>query len=231
MTRTAHTQKVHPHLWTTTDAPVKDFMGLRRDQIRESDAPGSASSGSVQDPYGTQAAKQQTIGAATLLEGAIEYVIPGTYCYRVVLDGNLGRLICGDTTSTPSLRSVHSSVQHTVGSRVLVLKSPGMKKGTIITVLPAEVLDSQYDQSFLASGIGRFHVTNRQYVKNALRSPDLSRGIPSYSHGQMLLDGTLIQESARAIHSVKHVNIRSFKRIRSIDDPQGDDAAMGLKLL
>jgi hypothetical protein len=42
---------------------------------------------------------------------------------------------------------------------------------------------------------------------------------------QMLLDGTIIHESMRAIHFVKHPNIRSFKRIKAIDDPRGDDMA------
>jgi hypothetical protein len=47
------------------------------------------------------------------------------------------------------------------------------------------------------------------------------------SREQALLDGTLLFESANAIHLVKHANIRTFKRINAIDNPQGDDTAGG----
>jgi len=40
---------------------------------------------------------------------------------------------------------------------------------------------------------------------------------------QILKDGTIIKESARGIHLVKHINIRSFERKKEIDDPKGDD--------
>lgn len=47
------------------------------------------------------------------------------------------------------------------------------------------------------------------------------------SRQQSLLDGTLLFESAKGIHLVKHGNITSFKRVRPIEDPQGDDLRKG----
>jgi len=175
----------HRHLSTTLDKPVQDFEGLRRDLVRLSGVPGSSYGGPSEDPRGTRSAQGQSVTAsATVLEGVIHYVIPGTYTYRVILDGDLGELVCGDMMNASFTRSVRLSQVYAVGTRVLVLKHHGLLKGTIIGAPAREVLDYQYEQPILASAIGRFHIGNRGYVKNVVKNPDTGKGIPSYTHGR-----------------------------------------------
>lgn len=73
----------HRHLNTTLDKPVQDYEGLRREAERLSGVPGSAYGGPSSDPRGIQAAKNQAVTtSATVLEGVVHYMIPGTYTYR-----------------------------------------------------------------------------------------------------------------------------------------------------
>jgi hypothetical protein len=44
---------------------------------------------------------------------------------------------------------------------------------------------------------------------------------------QLLLDGTMLFESAKGIHLIKHGNIKAYKRIRTIEDPAGEDSYKG----
>jgi hypothetical protein len=175
----------HGHLHRTIDQPIQDFEGLRRETNRVEGVPGSASTGPSADPRGLLSARMQTVTtSATILEGVVHYVIPGAYTYRVILDGELGELICGDMMNASFTRSVRISQILPVGTRVLVLKQQGLNKGMIIGAPAREVLDYQYGQPVLASAIGRFHVQNRQYVRNVARSPDTGRGIPDYVQGR-----------------------------------------------
>ncbi len=175
----------HRHLSTTLDKPVQDYEGLRRETERLDGVPGSSYGGPIADPRGILAARSQAVtGSATVLEGVIHYVIPGTFTYRVILDGDLGELICGDMMNASFTRSVRISQVYTVGTRVLVLKHHGLLKGTIIGSPAREVLDTQYEQPVLSSAIGRFHIANRGYVKNVVKNPDTGRGIPSYTQGR-----------------------------------------------
>ena len=175
----------HRHLTTTTDKPVQDFEALRREVERVHGIPGSVSGGPLSDPRGLLSALGQKVTtSATILEGVIHYVIPGTFTYRVILDGELGELICGDLMNASFTRSVRISQTYAVGTRVIVLKHHGLLKGTILGSPAREVLDWQYDQPVLASAIGRFHIVNREYVKNVVKSPDTGRGIPSYTQGR-----------------------------------------------
>ena len=175
----------HGHLHRTTDQPVQDFEGLRRETNRVEGVPGSAYAGPSTDPRGVLSARMQTVTTnAVILEGVVHYVIPGAYTYRVILDGELGELICGDMMNASFTRSVRISQVLPVGTRVLVLKQHGLNKGMIIGSPAREVLDYQYGQPVLSSAIGRFHVQNRQYVRNVARSPDTGRGIPDYVQGR-----------------------------------------------
>ena len=176
----------HRHLSTTLDKPVQDFEGLRRDAARICGIPGSSYGGPSEDPRGIRSAQGQSVTAATVLEGVVHYAIPGTFTYRVILDGDLGELICGDMMNASFTRSVRISQVYSVGTRVLVLKHHGLLKGTIIGAPAREVLDYQYDQPILASAIGRFHIGNRGYVKNVVKNPDTGKGIPSYTHGRAI---------------------------------------------
>jgi flagellar basal body rod protein FlgG len=55
-------------------------------------------------------------------------------------------------------------------------------------------------------------------------------GVPRcVANCQTHLDGTVIIESAKGIHLVRHPNIRSYKRRRAIGDPKGDDMKAGFK--
>ena len=175
----------HSHLHRTTDQPLQDFESLRRDASRLESVPGSSYTGPSSDPRSILAARMQTVTtSATLLEGIVHFAIPGTYTYRVILDGQLGELICGDLMNASFTRSVRISQVYPVGTRVLVLKQHGLNRGTILGSPAREVLDSQYAQPVLSSAIGRFHVLNRQYVRNVAKSPDIGRGIPDFVQGR-----------------------------------------------
>ncbi len=187
----------HNHLSTTLDKPEQDYEGLRRESERLVGVPGSSYGGPVADPRGTLAARDQAVtGSATVLEGVVHYVIPGTFTYRVILDGDLGELICGDMMNASFTRSVRISQVYSVGTRVLVLKHHGLLKGTIIGSPAREVLDYQYEQPILSSAIGRFHIANRGYVKNVVKNPDTGRGIPSYTQGGIQSDSGVSVEPA-----------------------------------
>ena len=57
------------------------------------------------------------------------------------------------------------------------------------------------------------------------RADESSQHPIAVSKQQFLMDGTLLFESAKGIHLIKHGNIASYRRIRAIEDPQGDDLA------
>jgi hypothetical protein len=171
----------------TSDRPVQDYESLRREQERASflTAPGSAGTGSMSDSRGLLASRLRNIpSAAVLLEGVIAHVIPGTYTYKVILDGHQGVLICGDMMSPAFSRSVKISCLYPVGTRVLVLRLAVLGYGVILGSPEAMAADSRYALPFLASGIGSFHVINRQYVRDVALSPDMTFGVPDYVNGR-----------------------------------------------
>jgi len=174
----------HSHLTRTLNQPVRDVDGLIRDSHRRGAVPGSSQAGPLADPDGMMAAQNQAVPhSATILEGVVNYVIPGSFTYRVVLNSGLGVLICNDIHNTSFTRSVRISKLFPVGSRVIVLRqSP--TRGVILGSPARDVLDRQYGLPVLYSGIGTFHAVNRGYVRNAAMSPDLSRSVPDFVQGR-----------------------------------------------
>jgi len=174
----------HSHLTRTLNQPVRDVEGLIRESQSRSGVPGSSQAGPLADPDGMMAAQNQAVpSSATILEGVVNYVIPGCYTYRVVLNSGLGVLICNDIHNTSFTRSVRISKLFPVGSRVIVLKqSP--TRGVILGSPARDVLDRQYGLPVLYSGIGSFHAVNRGYVRSAAMSPDLSRSVPDFVQGR-----------------------------------------------
>jgi len=174
----------HPHLTRTLSQPVRDIDGLIRESQSRGGVPGSSQAGPLSDPHGTMAAQNQAVTtAATILEGIVNYVIPGSYTYRVVLNSGLGVLICNDIHNTSFTRSVRISKLYPVGSRVIVLRQ-SHTRGVILGSPARDVLDRQYGLPVLWSGIGSFHAVNRGYVRNAAMSPDLSRSVPDFVQGR-----------------------------------------------
>jgi hypothetical protein len=81
---------------------------------------------------------------------------------------------------------------------------------------------------FLGQGIVQEVLVPPKDVDREKPFTESSEDVPiCVSREQALLDGTLLFESAQAIHLVKHANIRTFKRVNEIDNPNGDDLAKG----
>ena len=92
----------------------------------------------------------------------------------------------------------------------------------------AEPVDQErtpfYRQQIFSGFIGQGEV---QYQFLPPKSLDIADHPIAVSRTQFLMDGTLLFESSRGVHLIKHGNIRSFKRRRTIEDPQGDDLSKG----
>jgi hypothetical protein len=137
-------------------------------------------SASAADPRAERARLDTALNVANTVHLAkVHYAIPGSYSYAVILEGTGTVLVCSDVTASALSMSARVSHIYPVGSRVIVLQATS-QYGVILGAVPQALEDVNFNFSTLTSGVGSFHVSQRQYIANVLSDKTISKGVPSF---------------------------------------------------